>query len=85
MLQISLTSFGQLSVDLQGHHVTIPCTLTGLIYLRSLLHDRAREEASTAKIGTRFVPTQAMVDAFIASHRIPPPPPPIDIDLEITL
>lgn len=68
MIPISLTSDGQLSADLGGHSVGIPCSLSGLIYLRSLLHERARNPE--AKIGTDAAPTQQMVRAFLATHAV---------------
>lgn len=72
MIPISLTSDGQLSANLGGHSVVIPCSLSGLIYLRSLLHERARNPE--AKIGTEASPTQEMVKAFLASHAVAPAP-----------
>lgn len=72
MIQLSLTSSGELSADIGGHSVTVPCSLAGLIFLRGVLHAQAR--APEAKIGTEAKPTQSMVEAFLATHKIAPAP-----------
>lgn len=68
MIQLSLTASGDLSAHLRGHSVRVPCSLSGLIFLRSLLHEMERNP--DAKIGTSAQPTQSMVDAFLSTHKV---------------
>ncbi len=70
-LRISLTASGDMALVIPGepsHTISIPITLTGLVYLRTLL--ALRERTPDAKIGTPAAPTQEMVRAFLSTHKV---------------
>lgn len=77
-LPISITADGSLSVDLSGHSINIPFSLSGLATLRWILEAQAEWEAkqrNSPTIGFPAAPTQAMADAFLASYKVQVVPP----------
>lgn len=74
-LTIDLSPQGFSLTDPQGHTVEIPNSLSGLIFLHSLLKARQEWGERAPTIGTQAAPTQAMVKAFLATHSVAPAPP----------
>jgi hypothetical protein len=74
-LTIDLSPSGFSLTDEVGHTVEIPNSLSGLIFLHSLLKARQEWGDRAPTIGTLAAPTQAMVKAFLATHSVAPAPP----------
>lgn len=73
-LTIDLAESGAfLLSDESGHTIEVANGLPGLIFLNHML--RARQGETPPKIGTDARPTQAMVKAFLDTHKIAPAPP----------
>lgn len=73
-LTIDLSPRGFSLTDERGHIVEIPNSLSGLIFLHSLLKARQEWGERAPTIGTQAAPTQAMVKAFLDTHKIAPAP-----------
>ncbi len=71
-LTIDLSPSGFSLTDETGHTVEIPNSLSGLIFLHSVLKARQEWGARAPTIGTQAAPTQAMVRAFLATHKVQP-------------
>lgn len=69
-LTIDLSPKGFSLTDERGHTVEIPNSLSGLIFLHSLLKARSEWGERAPTIGTQAAPTQAMVKAFLETHKI---------------
>jgi hypothetical protein len=74
-LTIDLSPSGFALTDERGHTVEFPNSLSGLIFLHSVLKARQEFGEHAPTIGTLAAPTQAMVKAFLATHKVAPAPP----------
>lgn len=72
-LTIDLSPAGFVLTDETGHFIEIPNSLSGLVFLHSLLKARQEWGARAPTIGTQAAPTQAMVRAFLDTHKVQVP------------
>ena len=80
-MNISLSPSGDFLLSSEDHSVTVPCSLNGLIWLKSIL--RARQMGIT-KLGSAGSPTQFDIDQAVKGFQIARNPlPHLETELDL--